>query len=361
MRSRDSEDECLNGGVCSYNNHTNQVKCQCKNGYFGDRCQLTENHCKSNPCLYGNCRSEKNTYKCSCTKGWEGINCDKRIDACNLEDDCVAQNTLQVLYSKKSCVCICKIGFSGEKCEKNIDNCASNQCQNNGKCFDLVGSYQCICPLGFSGPFCERKIENCELNPCKNGRCEMQGRQLTCICDRGYSGEFCEKFIDRCDPNPCKNKGKCHNLIDDYYCECPPEYGETKNCSIRLVNPCESSPCFNNATCFPIASGSYRANGKSVATYSGFSCRCQTNFKGELCELPADPCTSNPCRNRGNCVLSKDVHSYSCRCYPAFTGRNCESYFDPCLGTNLCKNGGSCLATPEGYKCKCPYNFGGEK
>jgi hypothetical protein len=26
----------------------------------------------------------------------------------------------------------------------------------------------------------------------------------------------------------------------------------------------------------------------------------------------------------------------------------------------LCKNGGSCLTTPEGYKCRCPSNYGGE-
>ena len=53
---------------------------------------------------------------------------------------------------------------------------------------------------------------------------------------------------------------------------------------------------------------------------------------------------------------------YNCTCEPGFTGKNCETYYDPCLeASNVCKNGGSCLATPEGYKCKCPTIYGGEK
>ncbi|CAF0808821.1 unnamed protein product [Brachionus calyciflorus] len=354
------ENECLNGGTCIYNNKTNEAKCICQNGYFGDRCQITENHCKSSPCLYGNCRNERDTYKCSCSKGWEGRNCDKQINACNLEEDCVAMNTQQVLFSKNQCVCLCKLGFTGDKCQINVNNCESNTCQNDGKCLDLVSSFECKCQPGFTGPFCERKVENCELNPCKHGRCEMHGRLINCVCDKGYTGEFCENFINKCDPNPCKNNGKCHNLIDDYYCECPAEFGETKNCSTRLINPCDSSPCFHNGTCFPLASGSVKINGKSVNTFSGFKCHCLSNYKGEFCEQAADPCSSNPCNNKGQCVLSKDLQSYTCRCYPAFTGKYCETYFDPCERRDMCKNGGMCLATPEGHKCKCPPEFGGE-
>ncbi|RMZ93368.1 delta C isoform X2 [Brachionus plicatilis] len=188
----------------------------------------------------------------------------------------------------------------------------------------------------------------------------MHGRTLKCICDRGYSGEFCDQFVDKCRPNPCKNKGKCHNLIDDFYCECPPEYGQTKDCSTRLVNPCHSSPCFHNGTCFPIASGRVSLNGVNINTYSGFTCKCTSHYRGDICELPADPCSLNPCNHRGQCVLSKDQESYTCRCYPAFTGKNCETYFDPCEKKNMCKNGGVCLPTPEGYKCQCPAEFSGE-
>lgn len=353
----DFEDECKNGGKCIFNNQTDEIKCSCPDGYFGDRCELVKNSCKSNPCKYGQCKNEGNAYSCICTKGWEGQNCDKEINRCSM-DDCVMENSLEVLYSKQACVCLCKIGFTGDKCQTNINDCEPNPCQNNATCIDLVASFECKCPHKFSGPHCEKKTASCALNPCNNGTCEEIGGKAKCTCDRGFTGEFCETLIDKCSPNPCQNKGVCHNLLDDYFCDCLPEFGTSKNCTERLVDPCKSSPCYNGAICNAIAITS-EADKKTVL-YTNFTCRCSPGFSGEFCEKTTDLCSSNPCRNRGQCILTKNTNEFTCRCYPAFTGKFCETFFDPCEGTSLCKNGGTCLTTPEGYKCRCPSNYGGE-
>jgi Notch-like protein len=195
--------------------------------------------------------------------------------------------------------------------------------------------------------------------------CELIAGKIKCICDHGYTGETCSETIDKCKPNPCENSGTCHNLIDDYYCECLPEFGSSKNCSERFVDPCSSSPCYNNGACYPITSRS--ATIKNEVIYTNFTCKCLDHFKGDLCEIATDPCSSNPCGHRGRCILninksfdSKTIPEYSCKCYPAFTGRHCESYLDQCL-SSPCKNNGNCLATPEGHICHCPYNYTGRK
>lgn len=36
----------------------------------------------------------------------------------------------------------------------DIDECASQPCQNNGTCIDLINDYQCNCTDGFRGTTC---------------------------------------------------------------------------------------------------------------------------------------------------------------------------------------------------------------
>ena len=145
-----------------------------------------------------------------------------------------------------------------------------------------------------------------------------------------------------------------------------PEFGTSRNCSEKFVDPCISSPCYNGGTCYPIKKRSETVKDEYV--FTNFTCICPDNFKGDFCEVPNDPCSSNPCQNRGKCTLvknknrnndGKSMSEYQCNCYPAYTGRHCESYLDQCE-SSPCKNKGKCLATSEGPVCECPYNFGGK-
>lgn len=249
------------------------------------------------------------------------------------------------------------MGYEGQRCEINFDDCKDNKCKHNAQCIDQVGSYECKCPAGYMGVFCETRIEKCFSFPCKNGTCEETSVGFTCHCDKGFTGDFCETIINKCDPSPCNNGATCHNLINDYFCECPPEFGSSRNCTERSIDPCITSPCLNNATCTALSTYSKQ---KSTPVFTGFNCKCPTNYRGALCEQPSDICSSNPCKNHGRCTIPKEnPNDFKCLCFPAFTGKSCEFLFDECASVP-CNNGGTCLPSPEGFKCKCPFNFDGK-
>ena len=55
----------------------------------------------------------------------------------------------------------------------DIDDCASNPCENNGTCIDLVSNYTCNCTQGYTGKNCNigkdrlSKLSTLNLNYCK--------------------------------------------------------------------------------------------------------------------------------------------------------------------------------------------------
>ena len=46
--------------------------------------------------------------------------------------------------------------------------CASNSCENNGTCNDLVGYFTCDCMPGYTGETCAIDINDCDHNFCSN-------------------------------------------------------------------------------------------------------------------------------------------------------------------------------------------------
>ena len=55
-------------------------------------------------------------------------------------------------------------------CDADIDECASNPCQHDGTCINLLGKFECNCTDEYMGTFCESfKIITCDNLPCMDG------------------------------------------------------------------------------------------------------------------------------------------------------------------------------------------------
>lgn len=69
----------------------------------------------------------------------------------------------------------------------------------------------------------------------------------------------------------CLNGGTCHDLVNNFRCECAPGF-EGANCETRIL-PCDSNPCLEGGTC---------VNDKSLTS---FHCVCPYGFTGSRCEV----------------------------------------------------------------------------
>lgn len=76
----------------------------------------------------------------------------------------------------------------------------------------------------------------------------------------------------------------------------------------------------------------------------------------------ADPCALLPCQNGATCqAVGASVTDFICTCPAGLTGPVCETPFDHCTAQRPCRHGGTCsnINTLPGFKCICPYGFGG--
>jgi hypothetical protein len=128
--------------------------------------------------------------------------------------------------------CLCDDGFSVKQnledgCTDD-DECLQNvhHCDPMAECKNTNGSYDCICNKGFIGDGYECKdVNECLTN---NGGCNANARCINtmgtfkCVCDDGFSGNGikCDD-IDECtdDPTLCEN-GICLNDQGSFFCEC---------------------------------------------------------------------------------------------------------------------------------------------
>ena len=120
-------------------------------------------YCGNNnrPCITENtkeCVNEKNfSVRCVCKPGFSGKKCENNDDKCR---GVQCQNGGTCENKKNGYQCKCRSGFSGKKCEKNDDKCRDVQCQNGGTCENKRHGYQCKCRSGFKGRFCDEKKRN---------------------------------------------------------------------------------------------------------------------------------------------------------------------------------------------------------
>ena len=236
----------------------NALSC-CADGSIDMVCDLTEDACDPNPCMYGGTCSvgPYGTASCSCTDKYTGQFCEtkkSKRDRLAFEEGSGEQESVNLSENE------------GELNERHsgTDLCEFIKCENGGTC--NMGS--CDCPAGYSGEFCQR--DPCAISPCRHGQCVVIGGTAICECAKGYYGDFCE--ISACDDFNCENNGKC--VLNEYHypvCQCPEGF-EGLACEEEIVpeDPCLADPCFNGAAC--------------QTEESGFTCNCTTGFIGRLCE-----------------------------------------------------------------------------
>ncbi|CAF1433313.1 unnamed protein product [Adineta steineri] len=121
-----------------------------------------------------------------------------------------------------------------------------------------------------------------------------------------------------CSRNPCNSNEECYplmNQISNYICLCSNNL--TGNNCLDTNQMCIEGFCALNSLCKP----DYRniLNGNEIPY-----CVCPLNQYGRRCNLFYDKCLSNPCQNNGICLISSKPDQFSCKCSSQFYGDLCE-------------------------------------
>ncbi|VUZ45958.1 unnamed protein product, partial [Hymenolepis diminuta] len=142
---------------------------------------------------------------------------------------------------------------------------------------------------------------------------------------------------------------------------------------------CAYAPCLNGGTCTSLRALAFAQIDKGPAAVrpSDFKCACQPGFQGSVCEEATDICQLQPCLNGGSCEpVSGKSSAYQCICPQGFRGVHCETATNntnfACARAEavlaavsgrksvpLCNHGVSCLDTPGGPTCACPFGWRG--
>ncbi|CAD5125599.1 DgyrCDS13800 [Dimorphilus gyrociliatus] len=163
--------------------------------------------------------------------------------------------------------------------------------------------------------------------------CNVISGYSSCLCSAGYYRK--EFDCSKCEVNTFKETigdGKCIS--------CPPGYGTSSkgstkgsDCKCLEVNTCRGS-C-DNKIC---------KNGKCNLG----SCVCNEGYTGETCEEKINYCSTNPCKNYGQCKSL--FFGPFCYCINDYEGEFCQNSISEC-GNDLCAPGFSCLDKIYGYDC----------
>uniref|UniRef100_A0A0N5ARB9 Sushi, von Willebrand factor type A, EGF and pentraxin domain-containing protein 1 n=1 Tax=Syphacia muris TaxID=451379 RepID=A0A0N5ARB9_9BILA len=399
------EVDCLNGGRCV------DGKCVCVHGYSGSDCGVLLNMCSANYCLNSElCNYNKTFIRCSCKEGYYGERCERRnrykrsltafagqkcfaesfpysaknsifnqtllqnypetnkshyapdfsfkrefekLSAVNITFGILANQQASDISSSVS-------GFVAKRSIPLTDPCENVSC-GSGICYVIrscdsftTDIAKCLCPPGTTGENCEQSSNACKNNRCKHGKCLPLHNNVAeyyfCLCDDpAYYGEYCDVFT------PCSQNSQLANSsystecyigtcqIDDNVekaiCKCSSGYTGT-NCQ-NAIDYCDPNPC-NHQTCH--------------TKFNGYSCECNDNYTGKNCTIQVNPCSTTPCANGGTCTMISAGRNgkYACSCPPGWEGEQCNLLKKECTNA-LCAEDSTCVVTTNhSYVCFCP-------
>ncbi|OWY22947.1 TIR domain-containing protein [Sphingobacteriales bacterium UPWRP_1] len=255
-------------------------KCNCKDGYTGDRCQTPppkpDNLCKNINCgAHGTCNPQ--TGKCNCKDGYTGDRCQtpppKPDNLCK-NINCGVHGTCNPQTGK----CNCKDGYTGDRCQtpppKPDNPCSSINCGAHGTCNPQTG--KCNCKDGYTGDRCQTPPQPPDVcaelrcNPVGTASCDAVKRK--CICKPGYEGARCQIKTDPCSNVRCPVGKNCVNG----QCVCPEGF-TGKNC--RTPVKCVNVDCGTHGNCNPETG----------------ECICKDGYTGNRCQTPPSKCANVVC------------------------------------------------------------------
>ncbi|KAK0398751.1 hypothetical protein QR680_002734 [Steinernema hermaphroditum] len=376
-----SKIKCENKGTCSVVNH--KAVCECRPGYTGAFCEQQMPLCDTQPCYNdGICEATAGTFRCICAQNFTGSRCQFGPDEC-IGVNCPNGGVCQDLPGLGTTKCICRTGFTGPDCSQIVNPCQTgNPCKNGADCIPLqLGRFKCKCLPGWDGPTCQHNVDDCADKPCAlNATCHDLVNDFECDCPKGFSGKRCHIKENLCDPDPCVH-GLCVDTLFEQKCVCKP--GWTGEFCEKNIDDCENQPCQNGATCRD--------------QEDGFVCQCPPGFHGSVCQHMVDHCATAPCRNNGTCtnmganyrcdcllgfegthcehninecdllnmcspegteICIDGVNNFQCKCRPGYTGEHCEQHIEQC-SSQPCMNNGTCIDMGATFRCECPSGWRG--
>ena len=158
---------------------------------------------------------------------------------------------------------MCYPGYTGQFCHIKINYCLSQPCENNGICANVATGFICTCLTDFTGLTCSIRMNSTSKNDTIN-------------CPLGFTNPpNCAEDINECvlEKEVCKNGGICVNTNGSYYCQCN-EFYQGNDCNIP-IDPCLSNPCIasNSISCTSIMRN---------MSLIDFNCTCRVGFTGKL-------------------------------------------------------------------------------
>lgn len=137
-----NESTCRENGKCISTGAF--YNCECKNGFYGQRCELKQDLCFITPCFNGAFCNVFNdsTVVCECPPNFIGEFCEYVNDPCSVKNCTNGANCNEI---EDQAVCDCLPGFDGETCERQIprDFCESSPCLGGAACTNFVDDYEC--------------------------------------------------------------------------------------------------------------------------------------------------------------------------------------------------------------------------
>merc|ERR1712038_1979521 len=105
------------------------------------------------PCQHGKPFYE-NHFKCQCHQGWTGDKCQLDINECQGNNPCKNGGTCTNLQGNYTCDCS-NTGYRGRQCEEFMNQCSDGLCQNGGVCTSQPEGYHCECSSEYTGKNCQ--------------------------------------------------------------------------------------------------------------------------------------------------------------------------------------------------------------